>query len=49
VLEGTVIGRCMQRHRHEEFNGLVAAMGAVLPWLIVNASRDRRAEYFPGT
>ncbi|MBY0298105.1 MAG: IS630 family transposase [Methylobacterium sp.] len=31
VLEGTVIGRCMQRHRHEEFLRFLNAVEAVVP------------------
>jgi transposase len=31
VLEGTVIGRCMQRHRHEEFIRFLNAVERVVP------------------
>jgi hypothetical protein len=31
VLEGTVIGRCMQRHRHQEFIRLLNAVEAAVP------------------
>jgi transposase len=31
VLEGKVIGRCMQRHRHEEFIRFLNAVGAEVP------------------
>jgi hypothetical protein len=31
VLEGTMIGRCMQRHRHEEFIRFLNAVERVVP------------------
>src|ERR1700752_15584 len=31
VLEGTVIGRCMQRHRHEEFVRILNAVERAVP------------------
>jgi hypothetical protein len=31
VLEGTVIGRCMQRHRHQEFIRFLNALEAQVP------------------
>jgi hypothetical protein len=31
VLEGTVIGRCMQRHRHEEFIRFLNAVERAVP------------------
>jgi transposase len=31
VLDGTVIGRCMQRHRHQEFLRFLGAVEAVVP------------------
>jgi hypothetical protein len=31
VLEGTVVGRCMQRHRHQEFIRFLNAIEAELP------------------
>jgi hypothetical protein len=31
VLDGTVIGRCMQRHRHQEFIRFLNAVEAAVP------------------
>jgi hypothetical protein len=31
VLDGTVLGRCMQRHRHQEFIGFLNAVEAAVP------------------
>ena len=31
VLDGTVLGRCMQRHRHQEFIRFVNAVEAAVP------------------
>ena len=31
ILDGTVIGRCMQRHRHQEFLRFLGAVEAVVP------------------
>src|SRR5919206_4274881 len=31
VLDGTVVGRCMQRHRHQEFLRFLNAVEAVVP------------------
>ena len=31
VLDGTVIGRCMQRHRHQEFIRFLNTVEAVVP------------------
>jgi hypothetical protein len=41
VLEGTVIGRCMQRHRHEEFIRFLNAIEReVPPGKIIEAVAD---------
>jgi transposase len=46
VLEGTVIGRCMQRHRHEEFiRFLNAAERAVPAGRIIEAVVDNYATH----
>src|SRR3712207_4781100 len=36
VLEGTVLGRCMQRHRHQEFLRFLNAIEAAVPagWIV---------------
>jgi hypothetical protein len=41
VLDGTVIGRCMQRHRHQEFIRFLNAIEAEVPErLIVHVILD---------
>jgi transposase len=46
VLEGTVLGRCMQRHRHQEFIRLLNAVEAAVPaGKIVHAIADNYAAH----
>jgi hypothetical protein len=37
VLDGTVIGRCMQRHRHQEFIRFLNAVEAEVPAALCRA------------
>jgi hypothetical protein len=43
VLEGTVLGRCVQRHRHQEFFGIPERLAAVPTVLIAHVVRDAYA------
>ena len=44
VLDGTVVGRCMQRHRHQEFIRFLNAVGAAVPaGKLVHAIMDNYA------
>ena len=44
MLDGTVVGRCMQRHRHQEFIRLLGAIEAAVPaGKLVHAIMDNYA------
>src|SRR4051812_290021 len=44
VLDGTVVGRCMQRHRHQEFLRFLNAVEAAVPaGKLIHAILDNRA------
>jgi transposase len=46
VLDGTVIGRCMQRHRHQEFIRFLNAIEEVVPaGKLVHATLDNYASH----
>jgi hypothetical protein len=46
VLDGTVVGRCMQRHRHQEFLRFPDAVGAAVPaGKLVRAILDNHATH----
>ena len=46
VLDGTVLGRCMQRHRHQEFLRFLNAVGAAVPaGKLVHAILDNYAAH----
>src|SRR6185437_5312818 len=46
VLDGTVIGRCMQRHRHQEFLRFLNAIGAAVPaGKLIHCTLDNHAAH----
>ena len=46
VLDGTVLGRCMQRHRHQEFIRFLNAVEAAVPaGKLVHATADNYAAH----
>jgi transposase len=46
VLDGTVIGRCMQRHRHQEFIRFLGAVEAAVPGgLVIHVILDNDATH----
>ncbi len=48
VLEGTVIGRCMQRHRHDEFLRFLNTVEAAVPaGTLIHAILDNDATHKP--
>ena len=46
VLDGTIIGRCMQRHRHQEFISFLGAVEAAVPGgLVIHVILDNDATH----